>query len=359
MRILHVDTERGWRGGEQQLFYLVKGLKEKGFKQAVACRVGDELEKRCREAGIEVIPLKGNQLSDHLRIAVIGKEFDIIHAHSAKAHTISALSKRFHRKPVIYTRRVDYPPKKNSLTRLKYRLTDAVVAVSQKVKTVLEEELRIEREKLRVIYSVTDPEIEKKVDKNVVERFRKSMGNKIIIGSTAALTKQKNIPNLIEAASIVVKEFPDTVFVVFGEGHLRKELESLIEKKCLKDHFKLPGFKRDIYNYIKAFDVFVLPSDNEGFSGAILNAMALKVPVVTTDAGGASEIIKNGENGIMVERRNPIKLAEGIIKVLRKPYLREKLIDNAYRIVTTKFSVNGMVKKYTEVYQEILSKQFQ
>ena len=74
MRILHVDTERGWRGGEQQLFYLVKGLKEKGFKQAVACRVGDELERRCKEAGIDVIPLKGNQSSDCFRVAVAGKD---------------------------------------------------------------------------------------------------------------------------------------------------------------------------------------------------------------------------------------------------------------------------------------------
>ena len=80
MRILHVDTEKGWRGGEQQLFYLVKGLKERGVEVAVACRVGDELEKRCREEGITVYPLKGNQTGDILRVGALGKNYDIIHA---------------------------------------------------------------------------------------------------------------------------------------------------------------------------------------------------------------------------------------------------------------------------------------
>jgi glycosyltransferase involved in cell wall biosynthesis len=354
MRILHVDTEKGWRGGEQQLFYLVKGLKERGVEVAVACRVGDELEKRCREEGITVYPLRGNQTGDILRVGALGKNYDIIHAHAAKAHTIATFSKKFHKKPVIYTRRIDYPPKKNRLTLLKYRLTDRIVAVSKRVAEVLKEEIGLEDKKLTVIHSVTDTEIEKKVNEKIVNDFRKSVGGKIIIGSAAALTEQKNIPNLIEAATLVLKKYPEAVFVVLGEGHLRKELESLIERKGLKGKFKLPGFKRDIQNYIKAFDVFVLPSDNEGFSGSILNAMLLKVPVVATDAGGAQEVIEDGETGLLVERRNPVKLANAILRLLDDKELRKRITEKAYSVVVDNFSVGRMVDAYLRVYGEVV-----
>ena len=354
MRILHVDTEKGWRGGEQQLFYLVKGLLEKGIESVVACRKGDELEKRCQEAGIETIPLSGNQTADIFRLGAIGKKFDIIHAHAAKAHTISALSKKFHRKPVIYTRRVDYSPKKNRLTILKYRLTDKIVAVSNRVSEILQESLNLPSDRIKVIHSVVNIEIEKKVDLKKVKKIREEIGGNPLIGTAAALTEQKNIPNFIEAAKILTKKYPEAKFVVAGEGELREELQLLINRLNLQEKFKLIGFKRDIYNYIKAFDLFVLPSDNEGFSGSLLNAMLLKVPVVSTDAGGAREVIVNGETGILVPRRNPQALADGISRLLEDEKLKSAVVLNAYQKVVDNFSVAKMVGAYMDTYGEVV-----
>ncbi len=354
MKILHVDTERGWRGGEQQLLYLVKGLIERGVECAVACRVNEELFKRCKREGIEVIPLKGNQSSDLFRIGYVGKKFDVIHAHSAKAHTISALSKRFHRKKVVYTRRVDYPPKKNGLTRLKYSLTDKIAAVSRKVADVITEELRIPKEKVCVIHSVTSDEIESSVNGRVVEEFRSRFKGKKIVGTVAALTRQKNIPNLIEAAKKVVEELPDTVFVLFGEGELEGELRELVKKEGLSENFLFMGFKENIQDYIKAFDLFVLPSDNEGFPGSLLHAMLLKVPVVSTDAGGVREVLKNFKTGIVVERGNPEELSKSIVRVLRDENLRKSLSEEGYRLVKSRFTVPSMVNSYLELYGEVL-----
>ncbi|WP_163328227.1 glycosyltransferase family 4 protein [Desulfurobacterium thermolithotrophum] len=351
MKILHVDTEKGWRGGEQQLFYLVKGLKEKGIESAIACRKGDELEKRCKEIGFTTIPLSGRQFEDIFRIGIVGKEFDIIHAHAAKAHTISALSKKFHQKPVIYTRRVDYLPKKNKVTALKYRLTDKVVAISKYVKEILEESIKIPTDKLSVIY---DAEIEKNVDYEKVERIKKDLKGKPLIGTAAALTQQKNIPNFIEAAKILIKRYPEAKFVVAGEGKLRKELQSLIERLNLQKNFKLLGFKKDIQNYIKAFDIFVLPSDFEGLGSSILIAMFLKVPVVSTDAGGTKEVVIDGKTGILVPKKNPQALAEGILRLLKDEKLKEQVTSNAYSMVIDKFSVDKMVDAYIALYGEVI-----
>ena len=354
MRILHVDTEKGWRGGEQQLLYLAKGLKEKGFKQAVACRVGDELEKRCREEGIDVIPLKGNQSSDCLRVAAVGKKFDVIHAHSAKAHTISALSKRFHRKPVVYTRRVDYLPRKNAITRLKYRLTDRVVAISEAVKEILERELPFLKGKVAVIPSAVDvEEIERGLNPEKVKEIKEKLGGKPLIGTLAALTDQKDIPNLIGAAETVLRELPSAKFVVFGEGKLRKRLEKLIEEKGLKGQFILYGFVRDVPNYTKALDLFVLPSRNEGLGSSLLIAMALKVPVVATAVGGTVEAVKDGETGILVPPEDPKALSEGILKLVKDEKLRKRLTENAFHLILKKFSVSTMVDSYVELYREV------
>jgi glycosyltransferase involved in cell wall biosynthesis len=354
MKILHVNTEKGWRGGEQQLFYLVRGLKERGIKTAVACKVGDELFKRCRENGIEVIPLKGNQTTDIFRIGYLGRNFDLIHAHSSKGHAISVLSKKFHKKPVIYTRRIDYPPKKNPLSLIKYSLTDVVVAVSHNVAKVLKEKTNIDHRRIKVIHSVTSEEIEKNVNQTVTENFRKQFDEKLIVGTASALTEQKNIPNLINAAEIVIKEIPNVVFVVLGKGKLRKKIEKIIKEKNLEDKFKLLGFKKNVQDYIKGFDVFVISSDNEGFCGSILHAMMLKVPVVSTDAGGVKEVVENFKTGIVVEKRNPQKLAEGIITLLKNKELRESIVEEAYRKVKLKFTVPVMVNSYVELYREVL-----
>ena len=352
MKILHVDTEKGWRGGEQQLFYLVKGLKERGVEVAVACRVGDELERRCREEGITVYPLKGNQTGDILRVGALGKNYDIIHAHAAKAHTIAAFSKVFHKRPVVYTRRVDYPPKKNPLTELKYKLTDKVVAITEAVAKVLKEELSLKE--VPVIYSAVDKNLTQKVEINKVKNFRNEFKGKKIIGSVAALTEHKNIPNLIEAAKILLEKRNDLVFVVFGRGKLKSYLENLIKEKGLEGHFFLAGFKRDVYNYVKGFDVFVLPSDYEGLGSSLLIAMLLNVPVVATNVGGIPEVVKDGKTGLLVERGNPVKLADAILKLLDDQELRKGITTNAYKTVVDNFSVGRMVDAYLKVYGEVV-----
>ena len=354
MKILHVDTERGFRGGEQQLLYLIEGLAKRGVEQAVACRAGEELERRCRELGVEVFPLKGNQTSDLFRLGAVGKRFDAVHAHAAKAHTVAALSKTFHKKPVIYTRRVDYPPKKNRITALKYRRTDAVVAISEAVKAVLEEELPFLKGKVKVIYSAVDPNLEKKVNPKRVKEIRDELKGEPLIGSFAALTPQKDLPTLIEAARLTLKEFPQARFVVFGEGKLRRELQSLLESKGLSGKFLLYGFVKEVQNYMKALDLFVLSSRNEGLGSVILTATLLKVPVVATAVGGTVEVIKDGETGLLVPPKSPEKLAEAIKRLLKEPKLAAELTEKARALTLEKFTVEPMVDSYFKLYGEVV-----
>jgi len=351
MRVLHVDTQIGFRGGEQQLLWLAVGLKNRGIETAIAC-IEDELYSRCLENGIETVKLSKNRFKNIFEIARIGRDFDIIHAHASHAHTICALSKIFNKKPLVYTRRVDYKPKNNPITKFKYKNTDKIVCVARYVCEVLRHTIGIED--FEVIHSATNPKLEESVDLEKVKTIKDQFKNSIIIGTATALTEQKNIPNLIKAAEIVIKERKNIVFLVAGEGHLKVKLQELVKEKGIADRFRFIGFKKDIENYIKAFDLFVLPSDYEGLSGAVLNAMLLKVPVVSTDAGGLSEVVFDRETGLLVERNRPEDLAEAIETVLDDRGLREKIIENAYKLVKENFSVDKMVEKYVKLYEKLM-----
>ena len=351
MRILHVDTQRGFRGGEQQLLWLAVGLKNRGIKTAVAC-IKDELYLRCLENGIETIKLGKNRLKNIFEVARIGKNFDIVHAHASHAHTICSLSKVFNKKPLVYTRRVDYKPKNDPITKSKYRNTDKIACVARYVCEVLNHTVGIDD--FEIIHSATNPLLERSVDLEKVKAIREQFNHLTIIGTATALTEQKNIPNLISAAEIIIKKRKDVVFLVVGEGRLRGKLENSVRRKGLEDRFRFMGFKKDIENYIKAFDLFVLPSDYEGLSGAVLNAMLLKVPVVSTNAGGLSEVVFDMETGLLVERNRSKDLAEAIETVLEDENLRKKITENAYKLVKENFSVDKMVEKYVELYEQLV-----
>ena len=354
MKILHIDTQKGFRGGEQQLIWLVEGLSELGIESAVACKKEEKLYERCLKNNITVLPLSGNQIVDIFKIAKTSKDFDIMHAHAAKSHTVCAFAKILNKKRLVYTRRVDYKPKNNIITHFKYKKTDKIVAISHFVADVLKSSLKIEGS-VDVVYSATDTELQNKIDMDKVYDIKSEFNGLPLVGTAAALSPQKNIPNFINAAGFILKKYPKAKFVVAGEGKLKKRLSDEINKKGLSNSFKLIGFKNDIENYIKAFDIFVLPSDFEGLGSALLSAMVLKVPIVATDAGGAKEVVIHNKTGILVPRKNSEALANGIIKLIEDKKLASSLTAEAYRFVTDSFSTKRMAERYFNIYKNLLN----
>ncbi len=353
MKILHVDTQKGFRGGEQQLLWLAEGLMDAGIGITVACKKNEKLYERCREKKIEVLPLSGNQIVDAIKIGSMKDEFDIMHAHAAKAHTICAFAKTLNKKKLVYTRRVDYKPRNNFITKFKYEKTDRVVAISRFVADVLKGSSFI-KGFVDIVYSATDIKLRDRVDLNKVLNIRKTLGGNPLIGTTAALNEQKNIPNLIEAAGFLLKKYPEAKFVVAGEGKLKEKLNDMIEEKGMKNSFKLIGFKKDIENYIKSFDIFVLSSDYEGLGSSLLNAMLLEIPIVATDAGGVGEVVINNRTGILTPKQNPAALAKGIMMIIENKKLADNLCREAYKYVAQNFSLERMIRKYLEIYTALL-----
>ena len=165
-----------------------------------------------------------------------------------------------------------------------------------------------------------------------------------IIGTVANFYRTKGIEYLIEAAEYF-KNNEGVVFVVIGDGPLKKELVSSIKYYGLEKKVFLLGQLTDGYKYMPAFDVFVLPSVKEGFPWAIIEAMSAKLPVVATRVGAVPEIIENGRNGFIVEPHNPAALAAKIKELLASDHLYKEFSIQGHQTVLFNFSEDKMLKE--------------
>ena len=154
------------------------------------------------------------------------------------------------------------------------------------------------------------------------------------IVSVGRLEPQKNQKVLVDAFSMLADEFPDYNLVIYGDGSLRKELETYIESKGLINRVLLPGAKSEIQDYIKDASLFVLSSDYEGIPNALIEAMAMGLPCVSTDCspGGAREVIKNGKNGFITPCGDAFALKVAMSKILTNKKVAFQIGKNAQEI---------------------------
>jgi len=186
-----------------------------------------------------------------------------------------------------------------------------------------------------------------------VKLRRKSPIDKII--AVGRLSKEKNFQLLIKAFCIVVKKHPNHKLFIYGEGELRKVLEHQIELDGLDDKAFLPGQFNDIYEHMIDAQVFVLTSNHEGQSNALLEAMAMGIPCITTNISGINEIIQDGVNGILVEKNNALELSKRIIDLLGNEKLQFELSKNAL-LTSERFKCENVFNKWDKIIFECIER---
>ncbi len=352
---MHVDFERTWRGGQQQLLWLIEGLKNKGHRNFVLCRKGSELSAKLKASSVEhafVNPLFEFDVFAALKASGIidSVKPDVIHLHSAHAHSIGVLAAKFakHRAKVVSSRRVDFRIK----SRWKYAAADRIIAISEGVKNVLLS-CGIPENKISVVHSGVD-----------LARFEGADGNYLygefgikkgspVVGMVAALAPHKDHTNFLNAAASVKKEIPGAVFLLAGAGELRDELEGLASRLGLSDSVIFTGFRKDIPQILSILTVFVMSSYLEGLGTSIVDAAASSLPVVATRVGGIPEIVADGVNGFLVPPGDSAALAGKIIELLRDENLRKRF-SSAGKLLARDFSKEKMAEGTENVYMEIL-----
>jgi len=348
LKILQINTEKTWRGGERQTFYTSLGLIKEGVSVSLIAKKNSPLAKKAIDNKINVIESRSN-FHTFLILFLKAKEFDIIHPQSGKSHTEAVLTKIFHRRPIIYTRRVDFVPK-GIFTRLKYKMTDSVISISSAISKILIESKMVESSKI-ISSAVANPVL----NKNRALALKKStLGDRQvkIVGIFSAFEDHKDPITLIEIAKLLRHKYKNLVFFHFGDGKLFQDFKNQLIINKLQDSYFCFGHKHNVEDFYYIIDAFLITSKMEGLGSSVMDAFNFEVPVISTKAGGLKELVKN--KGFICEVGDKNCLAKSIENVLYNTNLDRSFIQNAKDFVDKELSVSFMIKKYLKEYLLIL-----
>jgi glycosyltransferase involved in cell wall biosynthesis len=357
---LHVDTGANWRGGQSQVMQTVTGLRSIGHRAVLVANPDGELYRRMQE-GLDLVPLtpgEGVDLASSWRLSRVLKQMrpEVIHAHDAHGLALAVMALSITapspRPPLVAARREEHRLGHNSFSRWQHSEVDCFVANCAAIRDRLTAE-GVPQSKTTVVHEGVDVErIARTQAADVHGAFYLPHGSPVV-GTVAALVPPKGLHHLIDAAALVVREVPDTRFVVLGHGELREALERHIREKHLERHVFLAGFRPDAVEMTRAFDLFVMSSVSEGMCTALVDAMAAGKAAVATSAGGIPEVIVDGETGYLVAPRDHRAMAERIVFLLTHPSARAQMGEAAQRRAADCFTVERMVAETAAVYERL------
>jgi L-malate glycosyltransferase len=357
VKIVQLDSHVSWRGGEQQVLYLSRYLHERGYDCVIACPPHSALYQRAQEAGLptRTLPMRYEgdvvavwQLRNYLR----REQVDILHMHAPHAHTVGLLaSLRLSHVHQVVSRRVDFQPLRNVLSRWKYlRPAAHYVAVSEAVKRILVDS-GIATCRVQTIHSGIDLQ---RFDDMVSAPALFPAGTRVV-GTVGHLAGHKGHRYLLEAMPYLLQLEPRVGLVIVGDGKLRGALEAQAASLGIAERVCFTGFRRDVLALMQQFEVFVFSSYLEGLGTAMLDAMALRKPVVATRAGGIPEVVQDGVTGLLVPPREPQALAQAVHRLLHQPELGQRFGNAGCKRVEQYFTAQQMAAQTLQLYRRLLT----
>jgi L-malate glycosyltransferase len=356
LTVVHVDTERGWRGGQRQALWLAVALEEMGVHSIFIARPDEPLERRALSLGFEVWPVRPLSELDPLAGLVVRGVIKrsgarIVHAHTGHAVGLGALSKIGTRARLVVTRRVDFPLHKNPGTRWKYRRTSAIIAISSAVAASLRAS-GIKPERITIIPSGTD--LNRRVTRaspTVLASLGVSEGAPLVV-QVAQLVDHKDPLTFVRAIKTARREIPNLQALLVGNGYLMAEVVAAVRAAGLRESLHVLGYRQDADELIAAADVVTLSSREEGLGTALLDAMAFGGAVAATRAGGIPEMIEDGVSGLLAPVGDGAALGAAIVRLLGDPSFATK-IREAARVRVRDFSVQRTAERTLAVYERV------
>ena len=371
-KILYIVTQSEFGGAQRYILDLATNLPIEHYHVAVAAGGNGELFAKLKEKNIRTYQLKNlvreiNPIKDlkaYFEIKKLLKKSkpDVLHLNSSKAGVLGAVAGRHAGiKKIIYTvhgfvfnEPLPWWKKQIYLWTEKFstRYKDKLICVSEFDRQVGIKN-KIKPKKLITINNGVDKLAI--LDKQTARTKLNLPIDKKIIGTIAHFYPTKGLFYLIQAAQVVVKQFPQTIFAIIGDGQLKNQLEHEINKLNLKNNFLLLGSKQKAGQYVSAFDIYVSSSVKEGFPFSILEAMAAGLPIASTNVGGIPEMIKDNVSGLLVESKSSDALAQALLKILQNKNLVKKLGSQAKIRVAQKFSLQKMIQETKKLYLKIMT----
>jgi L-malate glycosyltransferase len=358
VNVLQISSASSFGGGERYVVDLTNALVARGHDVYVAVRPGSPLpgQLQLSPEKIVTLPLRNAldvQTARELEKFVRRKAIDVVHAHMARDYSLASYAARRNRQTkFIATRHVLF--KLNRLHRHTLARATRVIAVSEAVARELRAAQLVSNDQIAVIHNGIDVERYNKtcvgLDRESFLRSHQLRVDDRLVGSIGELRTLKRHDDFIRAAALVLKNFPETQFVLAGVGEIREQLEKLVAELGLSNHFHFLGWLDDADKLLCAMDVFVSASETESFGLAIVEAMAAGTAVVATATEGAKEVIDDQQTGLLVPIGDVKRLAQSVIDLLQDPEKRRRLATQSAQSAAQKFSLTRMVDAIESIY---------
>lgn len=390
IKVIHVITRFDKGGSAENTFLTLRGLDRSKYGPVLVMGAFDETDREDREgaavrknlsdsekAGVRILSIPdlvrnlhpGRDLKAFFGLFRIfrGEKPRIVHTHTSKAGFLGRWAAWLCRIPiVVHTPHGHvfwgyFGPLETGLyvglERITALVTDRIVALTDRER---EEHLRVRvapPEKFTTIHSGVDLS---RFDATLYDRTRMREEldippGDLVVGTAGRLTPVKGHVHLLAAAAEILAARPDTTFVFLGEGELKMRLLEQAEALGVANKVRFPGWRPDVAAVMSVFDVFVLPSLNEGMGRVLIEAMALSMPIVASRIGGIKDLVTNGGNGMLVPPGDAAAIASAVLALLGNEQKRLAMGSEGRRMAGN-YSAQRMVKKIEALYDQLLER---
>jgi len=360
VKIVYVDLETEWRGGQGQALLTVQGLIARGHEAELVAAETGVLARRARDIGVPVRNVSGHRRRWHaaqmLHKLLRHSGTGIVHANEPHALTAAWLARAHRRGPLVVSRRVAYLLGRGWASQDRYRAADRVFAISRFVAESVVKS-GIPRDRITLVYEgVEIPAPVSEAERHAARGSLHIREGETLLGCIGYLLPEKGQDQLVRVMPSILKQSPQCRLLFAGDGPERRRLETLAAGLGIRDRVLFAGFVERIAEVYAALDLFVFPSIAEPLGTSLLKAMAYGLPVVAVASGGVPEYVESGVNGILAAQPKPEVLADAILPLLKDRAIRERLGKRARKDVSERFSADIMTENTILGYQDILRK---
>jgi glycosyltransferase involved in cell wall biosynthesis len=241
------------------------------------------------------------------------------------------------------------------IDRMVFRNSAAVLANSRAVRDFLIEKYDLEADRIRVVHNGLDlSRFRPRSDRNRCKQGLGFPADCVLVGGMGRLERQKRFDRFIDFAVSLRQEFPRLCFLVVGEGGLKESLEARIRRSGLEDSFRVLPPREDVEDLFGAMDIFLLTSYKEGLPNVVMEAMAMELPCIVTDAGGSRELVEEGSTGHVVPLGRETEIPGLLRELIRDPERRRSMGRSGRKRIEDQFSVETMVEATVRLYSGLL-----
>lgn len=359
MRVLFVDLEREWRGGQSQALLTLRGLRQRGHEIELLATQDSPLAKRTEEAGIKVHQVwrfgVRTWAARAMRQLISSGRFELVHLNEPHALTAAWIARAHKRVPLLLSRRIGFPLQKNAVSQARFRALTRFVANSKDVaQSLIDSGITAGR------ISIVNEGVEILPWRTPEQRVnaRKHWGareNEFLFGCVSVFVPEKGQRHLIEALPLVRALHPAARLLLAGDGPCRVELEALTKQLGQTEAVLFPGFVNNVDQVYAALDAFVFPSEFEGLGTALQAAMAAGLPCISTKRGALSEVV-DAERTALVAEPTGKEFAAAMLRLINHEELRKNLSEAGRHEIEQRFSAGRMVENTIRVYEDVLRK---